>query len=118
MITLLLLVAMLVGVRINYIYINEVCDEIYARLEVLPDMEDPECVEETRALLEYWEEQVESVEFSVGHVAADRISEQAATLLACAECGNLYGYRTAIALLRDAVGDMRRIESLSFENIL
>ena len=42
----------------------------------------------------------------------------AAVLSACAACGDLFGYRSALALLQDAIGDVRRLEKISIENLL
>ena len=117
-ISLTLLAAVLVCVTVNYIYINEVCDTLIEQLEVLPDIKDDACAEAAKRLGDYWNEQVDYAGLSASYVITDRISEQTETLIACAECGDLFGFRTALALLRDAVGDLRRLESFSIGNIL
>lgn len=117
-ISVLLLLLMLGGIALNYIYINEVADTMLEYLDTLPDVGDPACSESASAIAAYWEERVDIVGLSVGYTIVDRVSEQAATLAACAECGDLYGYRTALALLRDAIGDMRRLEGFSIGNLL
>ena len=117
-ISLTLLAAVLVCVTVNYIYINEVCDTLIEQLEVLPDIKDDACAEAAKRLGDYWNEQVDYAGLSASYVITDRISEQTETLIACAECGDLFGFRTALALLYDAVGDLRRLESFSIGNIL
>ena len=112
-----LLLAVLLGVTVNYIYINEVSDTLCAKIEALPDISDPACTDAVAEIADYWERRVDYAGLSVSYVITDRVSEQAATLVACAECGDLYGFRTALALLRDAVGDLRRLESFSIGNI-
>ena len=117
-ITTVLLLALIGTVAVNHIYIKEVFDTVEVALDTLPDVGALDCIDKAVALQGYWEEQVDLVSLSVSYTIVDRICEQAATLVACAECGDLYGYRTALALLRDAVGDMMRFESPSFGALL
>lgn len=116
-ISLTLLLLVLGCVVVNYIYINEVCDTLIEQIESMPDVNDPACLESTKQLGDYWNERVDYAGLSASYVITDRISEQTETLIACAECGDLFGFRTALALLRDAVGDLRRLESFSIGNI-
>ena len=117
-ISLLLAILLLGCITLNNLYINRLADRMLRQVEALPTLDDPECASLARSLLEEWDEQVELVRLSVGYTVVDRVSEQATTLLVCAECGDLYGYQTALALMRDAIGDMRRLEVLSISNIL
>lgn len=87
-------------------------------LDELPDMDDEDCLSAAMEIFSYWESHVDTVGLSVEFITVDRVSEQITTLLACAECGDLYGFRTSIALLRDAIGDMHRLETFSIENLL
>lgn len=115
---LILAAALLGSIAGNYIYINQVADRMNERLEKLPDLTNRGCVPAVKELLEYWEAHIDTVCLSVAFNTVDRVTEQATTLLVCAECDDLYGYRTALALLRDAVGDMRRLECFSIGNLL
>lgn len=117
-VTILLFCLMVGGVVWNYRHINRVSDELQAQISALPDTPDEACVAAVEKLRSYWEACVDSVEFSAGFTAVDRIGEQLATLHACAKCGDLYGYRTARALLADAVEDLRRPELLSLGTML
>lgn len=94
----------------NALYINRMGFALTERLDRLPDIGTPGCAEGVRDLTDFWQERVGFVLLSVSYPIADRITEQAATLLACAECGDVYGYRTALAMLYDAVEDMQRLE--------
>ncbi|MBQ9784541.1 MAG: hypothetical protein IJW29_03470 [Clostridia bacterium] len=116
--TLILFALMLGGIAWNYVHVNRVCDGLSAEIRALPDATDADCLAAVQALNDAWLSCAETVEFATGYTAVDRISEQAATLLACASCGDLYGYRTALALLLDAVEDLRRPERLSLKTIL
>ena len=116
-ISIILLIATLIGVGANYFYINGVADELNARLDAIPAIGDPDCLDATQDLMDYWEAAIDTVNLSVGYTVVDRVSEQAVTLNACAACGDFYGFQTALALLRDAVGDMRRLERFSVGNL-
>lgn len=112
-ITVLLLALMTGGVIANHLYIKEVFDTMEARLDTLPDVGESDCLSRAEELTAYWEEQVDLVSLSVSYTIVDRISEHAETLVACAECNDLFGYRTARVLLLDAIGDMMRFEKPS-----
>ena len=118
MISLVLLVVLLGGTTANYFYINHVADRLGEQLECLPNVGASNSIAAIQALLEYWEKQEDIVCLSVEFNTLDRVNEYAATLLACAECGDVYGYQTALTLLRDAIGDLRRLESFSIGNLL
>ena len=115
---LILAAVLLGGITGNYIYINRVADRMNERLEKLPDVTNDACVTAVKELLEYWGAHADTVCLSVAFNTVDRVNEQATTLLACAECGDVYGYQTALALLRDSIGDMRRLEAFSIGNLL
>ena len=116
-ISLVLLAGLVTAITVNYFYINRVANEMETQLDALVDIGNETCAEESRAILDYWEARVDLVGLSVSYPIVDRVSEQTVTLVACAECGDLYGFRTALALLRDAVGDMRRLEKFSIGNL-
>ena len=117
-VSILLAILLLGCIIFNNIYINRLADRILEQLEALPAIDDNTCIPQAQAILAEWDEQVEYVRLSVGYPVVDRVSEQATMLLACAECGDLYGFQSALALLRDAIGDMRRLEVISISNIL
>ena len=116
-ISIILLITMLIGVGYNYFYINGIADKLNARIDAIPAITDPACITLTQDLQAYWEEQINIVNLSVGYTVVDRVSEQSVTLAACAACQDYYGFQTALALLRDAVGDMRRLERFSIGNL-
>lgn len=107
----ILLALMLGGIIFNSIYINNVVSGIETRLDALPDLGEPGCEDQTAGIVQAWEKEVGWVSLSVSFPVFDRVSEQVALLHAAAVCGDLYGYRAAIALLYDAVDDMRRLET-------
>ena len=119
MIILLLLTAcLLCGTACNAIYINDVSERLLFAIESLPSPESDDCASRINDLISFWESKIDTVCLSVSYTVADRISEHAAVLLACADCGDRFGFYSALELLRDAVGDMRRLEQFSIGNLL
>lgn len=94
----------------NALYINRLSFDLTERLDALPAVGEAGCEDMAHELLCFWSSKTSLVGISVGYPAVDRISEQAAVLHAAAACGDVYGYRAAVALLRDAIEDLRRLE--------
>lgn len=117
-VSIVLLLVMLLAIAGNYIYINEVSDAMVARLDRLPGIHEEGCVGQIEDLLAYWESHAGTVELSVTFPIADRVNEQIKTLLTCAQCGDVYGFHVARALLRDSIDDMRRLEAFSLSSLL
>ncbi len=112
-ISLVLAVLMVTVIVLNVLYINNVEKNMKFLLDRLPSPIDADCSDAVRALNDYWQKNVRFVVLSVNFSTADRVSEQVATLVAAASCKDCFGYHTAIALARDAVGDMTRMERFS-----
>lgn len=116
---LLFLLALLVSSTVgNCIYINEVSDQLLFQIDAIPHPDADDCCARISALIDFWEQNFDTVCLSVSYTVADRISEQAQTLLSCARIGDLYGFYQSLTLLRDAVEDMRRMEDLSVVSLL
>lgn len=118
LVALLLLALMLCGITCNAIYINKVANQMNQLVSALPDIGEEGCLEQALNIQQYWEQNASYVGLSVSYLITDRVSEQASVLSACAACNDFYGFRTALALLQDAIGDMRRLERFSIENLL
>ena len=110
--SLILAILMLGGVAWNCIYINKVGTRIRETAEQLPSPADPACLLLTTGLEKQWKKDALRIHISVNHIIVDRIGEQASTMVACAQSGDLYGFCIARALLLDAVEDMQRLESI------
>lgn len=107
-----LFVLTLIVILCNAFYINRVSDRLLEKLESLPDITNENCIAAAEELYQDWMKQSKLAEMSVSYPILDRVTEQAALLVTCAKCKDHYGYRSAIALLTDAVEDMRRLEPL------
>ena len=114
----ILFALMLCGIAINAIYINKVATRLQNALEELPDIDDPDCAEKARELLAYWEKHEPFVGLSVSFAVVDKLSEQAILLANCAECGDVFGFRSARSLLGDCIEDVRRLEQFTVANLL
>lgn len=110
-ISIILAVLMGGGIVANGLYINNVGRKTEVMVEQIPDPTHPDCRPQAEALEQTWKKQAKIVHISVNHIIVDRIGEQVETLVACAECGDVYGFYTARALLLDALGDMQRLEN-------
>ncbi len=117
-ITLLLLLLMLGGILVNHLYINKVANSLLSGLDSMPQECNEESTSQARELLSYWEAHADRVDLSVSFPLVDRVGEQLNVLIACAECGDLYGYRSTLAILKDAVKDIKRLERLTVGSIL
>jgi hypothetical protein len=109
---------MLGGIAFNAIYINKVTTRLQTALNELPDVSSPNCRERTQELLKYWEKHEPYVGLSVSFTMIDRLTEQAILLSSCAECGDIYGFRSALSLMKDCIRDVRRLEQFSVANLL
>lgn len=117
-VSLVLFAVMLGGIVTNFVYINRTADKMTEMLDALPALTEPACLEATQEICDFWLEEADLVALSVSYTVVDRVSEQAALLVSCAACHDFYGYHSALALLKDAVGDMRRLERFSIGNLL
>ena len=112
--SLILFSLMIIGVIANAFAVRGLTEELSVKIEAL----DTPDVSSAQSFLDFWLSHAEWVRLSAGFAATDRITEQAMTLLASAEVGDVFSYHTALALLSDAIEDLARHERFSFENLL
>ena len=98
---------------LNSIYINKVTIHMEEEVDALPPIHDPSCVSAVESLREDWLRHTPFLDLTVNYLLSDRICEQTALLISCAEAGDVYGYASARAILSDALEDMRRTERFS-----
>ena len=115
--TIVLCCLMLLAATANFIYINRTADALDELIEALPSINDSSCVEKTDALCKKWEEKAPIVGLTVGFLTVDKLSEHCQTLHSCAKVGDVYGYYATLALLKDSIEDVRRLEKFSVENL-
>lgn len=106
-----LLFALVVGTIVcNALYINKVANDLTEQLDAMPDIGDTRCAVAANRFYQFWIDKSDFIGLTVSYPILDRITEQAALLSATAQCRDFYGYRSALALLYDAIEDMRRLE--------
>lgn len=110
---LVLLVLLIVFVVLNAVYINKVANRMLDAVSALPPIADETAVSAAASLREDWLRVTPFVDLTVSYLLSDRVCEQTALLVSCAETGDVYGYASARAILSDALEDMRRTELFS-----
>ena len=110
--------SMIGGIVWNALYINKEGSRIVSRLGELPEAPGEEAVRMAQDLEKDWHRSAKVVGLSVGVAVMDRVSEGLAQLVAAARCGDYYGYRAALALLFDMVGDLSRLERFELDNLI
>ena len=114
--TTVLLALLLTGIFLNHWYVNHVADAASGMVAALPDVDDKAAPAKVAELMRYWEARASIIGLSVSFPTIDRINEQIAILIAYAESKDSCGYQITLALLSDAISDMRRLETFSIGN--
>lgn len=113
----LLAVCILVGV--NGFYVRHTTRELMADMEALPAVPDPETTPaEVAALREKLDSHLTGLGLSVSYTVLDRAIETLYSLEANARVGDHMQYAASLALLRDMLEDIARLERFRLENIL
>ena len=110
--TTVLFCLMILAATANFIYVNRLADAMTEIAETLPSVDDPICVEKADELCKIWEKHSPIVGLTVGFLTVDKLSEYCQMLRSCAEIGDVYGYYSTLALLKDSIDDMRRLEKV------
>ncbi len=115
--TIILCCVMFLAATANFIYVNRIAAAMTELVDAMPAINEPMCVEKADELCKKWEKNAPFVGLSVGFLTVDKLFEHCQTLRSCARVGDVYGYYTALTLLRDSIDDMRRLEKFSVENL-
>lgn len=116
--TVLLLSSIITVSLLNLHYVNATVEDLEEMLDRLPALNDPECIERSREIEEYWEERKTLIALTVSYPLVDRIGEQAALLASGARTKDLYGFESAKTLFYDALSDLGRAEHPSVKHLL
>lgn len=115
--TIVLCCLMILAATFNFIYVNQLADEMTKMADELPEPNEPNCTTQTAALCKKWEKNAPIVGLTVGFSTVDKLSEHCQTLHSCAEVGDIYGYYSTLSLLKDSIDDVRRLEQFSVGNL-
>ena len=61
LIVLIPLFLLLGGITANYIYINEVSDQLLTEINAIPAPDQPDCIAKTAALVDAWEKEMDKL---------------------------------------------------------
>ena len=115
--TVILFCVMVLAATANFIYVNRLADAMEELADAMPSPDEPMCVEKADELCQKWEKHAPIVGLTVGFLTVDKLSEHCETLRSCAEVGDVYGYYSTLALLKDSIDDVRRLEKFEIENL-
>ena len=115
--TILLLSFVITVSFLNLHYVNGTVESLEEMLDRLPALHDPQCMELSQEIKEYWEERKSLIALTVSYPLVDRIGEQAALLASGARTQDLYGFESAKTLFYDALSDLGRAEHPSIKHL-
>ena len=115
--TMILLVAMVASLTVNFFFINQVTDRMEEMISALPEIGTEECVAAAHKIRRYLESKENLISLSVGYETLECACEQTVLLISCSEANDVYGFQNARALLLDAIKDIRRAEQFSIGNL-
>lgn len=117
-ISLIIFTLMLTGIVINNIYINNVADELTVMVGNIPRADKDGCYSEASRINEYWEKHQALIGMSVSFVELNRVSDNITALLVYADEKDVTEFECSKKLLLNSIAEMRRLESLEFDDIM
>ncbi len=110
------LFVMIAASATNYIYVKSTFKIIDSEIDSLPD-DLALCAEELPKILDLWEERRNFLEITLSKPELEQVSGIFEEAIIAASCGNATDYKTSMARLRRAIGDIKDLESISAEII-
>ncbi len=117
-VTLILLAGTLGLILWNSLYINNVTNDLLARLDSLPDVKDPACGETVGEIRQIWDKNADLIDLSANHQSIERVEMQLTLMQEAAKTENADSFAAARALLRDALRDIQQFEKMALGQIL
>lgn len=113
----LLLCLLCVAVGVNAVLVRRSVAELTRLADALPPIPDGTVADRLEELARAFERRETALSVSVSFPLLDRVREQITTVRAYAEADSAAEYTAAVALLREALRDMARLEHFSARNI-
>lgn len=113
----LLLCLLCVAVGVNAVFVRRSVAELTRLADALPPTPDGTVAGRLEKLARAFERRETALSVSVSFPLLDRVREQITTARAYAEADSAAEYTAAVALLREALQDMARLEHFSARNI-
>ncbi len=112
------LVVVVILVIVNALYVGRTVEELTSRLDALPKAPDGTATPlEIAALRELLESKEALLGLSVSYAVMDKVTEALYSLEAAAREGDVYQYGETLALLRDLIEDIGRLEKVEVKNL-
>lgn len=113
----LLLCLLCVAVGVNAVFVRRSVAELTRLADALPPTPDGTVAGRLEELARAFARRETALSVSVSFPLLDRVKEQITTARAYAEADSAAEYTAAVALLREALQDMARLEHFSARNI-
>lgn len=115
----LVIFMLMTGVLIvNYIYINNVADRLYAMTSQVPGIGEEGCYKQLSLIDEYWQNNHDTVGLSVSFIELNRVSDGITAMKSYAISGDSTQLECTRELLLNAIHEMSRLEAFTIGNIL
>jgi len=112
------LAVVVVLVIVNALYVGRTVEELTSRLDALPKAPDGTATPlEIATLRELLESKEALLGLSVSYAVMDKVTEALRSLEAAAREGDVYQYGETLALLRDLIEDIGRLEKVEVRNL-
>lgn len=112
----LLLIVMMLG---SMVVINRICDRMVSMIESLPPEPSSQSSQTARQLYAYWQQWRGWVHPAVNHLELNAVTDHLEALCEYADSsGEGVEYRKERRLLLTAIEEVRRLERISFSNLI
>lgn len=116
--SIIIFLIMTAAIVVNYFYINSVADNLCHMAYKTPTLTEDGCYEYISQLDNYWRRHENIVELSVNFTDLNKISDEIAHLKSLSLIGEQADFEATRQLLINSIQKMRRLESISFKNII
>ncbi len=113
-----ILLLVVVVVICNTAYVNHTVGDMEALAASLPDAPEPQAADILDGLRERLETHESGLSLSVSFLLLDRVRELIDSEAAYNRTGDIANYAATRAMLLDALGDLKRLERVSVQNIM
>ena len=112
------LAVVVILVTVNAVFVGNTVEELTGRVRALPAIPDPaETPEEIAAIRDLLSSKEPLLGLSVSYAVMNKVTEALYGLEAAARAGDVYQYGESLALLRDLVEDIGRLERVEIKNL-
>ena len=114
-VTLLIFALLIAAITFNFHYINNICDQLENKIDVLT-LQDSE--EEINALWKLWQQEKSYISLSVCSSATEEFEDRLLEVIAMQKIGDQSAFYRARTLAVGALSSIRRLERFNLDNLL